>query len=42
LVKEIFKNLSGKSFLALGKGGLEHGNANHVLSGARQGLHILG
>jgi hypothetical protein len=40
--REILENLSGKSFLALGKGSLEHGNANHVLGGARQDLHILG
>ena len=37
----VSKNLSGKNFSALGKGGLEHGNANHVLRRARQDLHIL-
>jgi hypothetical protein len=35
------QNLSGKSFLALCKGDLEHGNANHVLGRPRQDLHIL-
>jgi hypothetical protein len=36
------KKLSGKSFLAFCKGGLEHGDANHVLRRPRQDFHILG
>jgi RNA-directed DNA polymerase len=37
-----YEKLSGKSFLAFCKSGLEHGDANHVLRRPRQDFHILG